>query len=158
MIESAIREEKRRFWHEIDDHFTALGNFANERLAAGPDTQNALARLIEARNWFKIGLDRWEAEMLAVDEVFDNACSGGAVANQPACEAYHYTTAWSDGDKVFVARCKEFPIMGAHGDTAEEALAEIKSVVQACVEDAADKGLPIPSPNGLDENPPSEQT
>ena len=49
-------------------------------------------------------------------------------------DEYTYTVAWSKEDICYVARVAEFQSLAAHGDTEEEALAEIKSVVKDVVE------------------------
>lgn len=45
-------------------------------------------------------------------------------------DKYTYRIEWSEEDKVYVARCLEFPSLGAHGNTAEASLKEIKFVVK----------------------------
>jgi predicted RNase H-like HicB family nuclease len=42
---------------------------------------------------------------------------------------------WSPDDEVYVARVAEFPSFAVHCDTQDEALAEIRPVVAAVVED-----------------------
>ena len=59
---------------------------------------------------------------------------------------YHYTVEWSQEDEEFLARVAEFPSLSAFGDTQEEALREIRMVVDAVVEDMRENGEPIPEP------------
>ncbi len=47
---------------------------------------------------------------------------------------YELEVAWSDEDGVFVARVSGLPGMGAHGDTAEEALAAVREALDAAEE------------------------
>ncbi len=44
-------------------------------------------------------------------------------------EKYTYRVEWSEEDKLYVARCPEFPSLAAHGSTVEDALKEIEKVV-----------------------------
>jgi hypothetical protein len=44
-------------------------------------------------------------------------------------ERYTYRIEWSQEDGIFVARCVEFPGLGAHGHSQEEALRQIKVAV-----------------------------
>ena len=48
-------------------------------------------------------------------------------------DEYTYTVTWSKEDACYVAEVAEFQFLAAHGNTAEEALAEIKSVVKDVV-------------------------
>lgn len=66
----------------------------------------------------------------------------------PKAEQYLYSVGWSEADKAFVARVAEFPLLAAHGDTQEEALSEIKSVVGFVLNDLQEAGEPIPEPFG----------
>ena len=55
-------------------------------------------------------------------------------------DEYLYNVAWSEEDKVFVGRIVEFPSLAAHGDTLEDALREIKKVVEFVLADMAASG------------------
>ena len=66
----------------------------------------------------------------------------------PKAEQYLYTVGWSEADEAFVARVAEFPSLAAHGDTQEEALREIKSVVGFVLNDLKESDEPIPEPFG----------
>jgi predicted RNase H-like HicB family nuclease len=48
---------------------------------------------------------------------------------------YRYSVTWSPEDEVYVSRVVEFPLLAAHGDTQDEALAAIRSVVATVVEE-----------------------
>jgi predicted RNase H-like HicB family nuclease len=53
---------------------------------------------------------------------------------------YRYSVTWSLEDEVYVARVAEFPSLAAHGDTQDEALAAIRSVVATVVEELGTSG------------------
>ena len=59
---------------------------------------------------------------------------------------YEYRVAWSEEDDVFIGRVTEFSLLAAHGDTEEEALREIRFVVQEVLEDLKEKGEAVPPP------------
>jgi len=64
-------------------------------------------------------------------------------------EKYTYRIEWSEDDHCHVSRCLEFPSLAAHGDTIEEALREIESVVTESVKWMQEKGEAVPKPLGL---------
>ena len=64
-------------------------------------------------------------------------------------EKYTYRIEWSEDDHCHVARCLEFPSLAAHGDTIEEALREIESVVTESVKWMQEEGEAAPKPLGL---------
>jgi predicted HicB family RNase H-like nuclease len=64
-------------------------------------------------------------------------------------DKYSYSVTWSPDDEVFVAWVAEFPSLAAHGDTHDEALAEIKAVVAAVVDDLQANGEHVPEPFSL---------
>ena len=66
----------------------------------------------------------------------------------PKVEQYLYSVGWSDEDEAFVAKVAEFPSLAAHGETQEEALDEIKSVVGFVINDLTESKEPIPEPFG----------
>jgi predicted RNase H-like HicB family nuclease len=68
--------------------------------------------------------------------------------NSPKVEQYLYSVGWSDEDDAFVARVAEFPSLAAHGETQEEALREIKNVVEFALKDLTELKEPIPEPFG----------
>lgn len=59
---------------------------------------------------------------------------------------YHYSVSWSEEDQCFIARVAEFSLLSAHGETQEEALQELREVVQFVVDDLESSGEPIPQP------------
>jgi len=61
-------------------------------------------------------------------------------------DSYQYIIFWSDDDQIFRGRVTEFPSLGAHGDTPDEALAQIKKAVQGAIELMQEKGYPVPAP------------
>jgi len=64
-------------------------------------------------------------------------------------DKYTYRIAWSEEDNSHIARCLEFPSLSAHGDTAEEALHEIKFVVKETIKWLKEDGESIPDPLGM---------
>ena len=64
-------------------------------------------------------------------------------------EKYTYRIAWSEEDKAHVARCLEFPSLGAHGSTSGAALREIQSVVADIIDWLYEEKEKIPEPLGL---------
>lgn len=59
-------------------------------------------------------------------------------------DKYTYRIEWSEEDNCHVARCLEFPSLGAHGGTAEDALREIKSVVAESIRWLMEENEPVP--------------
>lgn len=66
----------------------------------------------------------------------------------PKSEQYLYSVGWSDADEAFVARVAELPSLAAHGETQEEALREIKAVVECVLNDLNESKETIPEPFG----------
>ncbi len=66
-------------------------------------------------------------------------------------DRYTYMVVWSSEDEAFVAYVLEFKSLAAHGDTANEALAELRSVVKTVVEELQEDGEPVPE--ALSERP-----
>lgn len=62
------------------------------------------------------------------------------------CERYRYVVEWEEEDQVFVARVSEFPSLAAHGQTHEQALAELKDVVAFVLEELEQEGQVCPEP------------
>jgi predicted RNase H-like HicB family nuclease len=62
---------------------------------------------------------------------------------------YTYRIEWSEEDEVYICRCLEFPSLAAHGDTPEEALGELKKVVQDSIEWLIEDKELIPKPFSL---------
>ena len=61
---------------------------------------------------------------------------------------YTYRIEWSEADQAHVARCLEFPSLGAHGSTPEEALKEIEFVVAESIRWMIEDGETVPEPLG----------
>ena len=61
-------------------------------------------------------------------------------------EDYSYRVFWSEEDGCFIGKVAEFQSLSAHGETEEEALKEIKFVVQASLEWMMEDSEPIPKP------------
>jgi predicted HicB family RNase H-like nuclease len=70
--------------------------------------------------------------------------STGSLNYKP--EDYLYSVVWSSDDEAFIGRVLEFPSLAAHGETQEEALKEIRSVVEYALQDLSDSGEPAPEP------------
>lgn len=64
----------------------------------------------------------------------------------PIQDYYSYRIFWSDEDNCYIGICLEFPSLSACEDTQEDALREIKSVVNFCVESLKEENKPIPEP------------
>lgn len=64
-------------------------------------------------------------------------------------DKYTYRIEWSEEDKVYIARCLEFPSLAAHGDTQELALKEIKFVVKESIKWLDEDLEQVPEPFGL---------
>jgi predicted HicB family RNase H-like nuclease len=64
-------------------------------------------------------------------------------------DKYSYALEWSEEDEAYIARCREFPSLSAHGDNPEEALKEIRYVVKESIEWLEEEGDPVPLPYGL---------
>lgn len=61
-------------------------------------------------------------------------------------EKYHINLFWSDEDGAWVADAPDLKSCSAFGDTPEEALRELEVAIEAWLEAAREKGLPIPQP------------
>ena len=55
---------------------------------------------------------------------------------------------WSTEDTAFIAEVPELPGCMAHGDTQEDALANVKEPMRVGVDTAGDSGNPFPGPRG----------
>ena len=64
-------------------------------------------------------------------------------------DKYTYKIEWSDEDEAYIAHCLEFPSLAAHGYTPEEALEEIKTVVQESIEWLEEEKEFVPPPLSL---------
>lgn len=59
---------------------------------------------------------------------------------------YGYRVAWSDEDHAYVATCAELDGLSGLGDSAEEALGELRVAIELTVEELAETGARIPDP------------
>jgi predicted RNase H-like HicB family nuclease len=57
---------------------------------------------------------------------------------------YTYEAMWSQTDRVFIARVKEFPSLEARGDSRESSIRALRNVVAAVVKDLVESGQEIP--------------
>jgi len=63
-------------------------------------------------------------------------------------ERYEIILYWSAEDVAFIAEVPELPGCMAHGDTQEEALANVKEAMHLWIVTAREFGDPIPEPRG----------
>lgn len=63
-------------------------------------------------------------------------------------DRYEIILYWSAEDAVFIAEVPELPGCKAHGDTQEEALANVKEAMHLWLDTAREFGDPIPEPRG----------
>lgn len=57
---------------------------------------------------------------------------------------YHIDLFWYEDDACWVANVPDLKTCSAHGDTPEQALAEVQIAMQCWLETAKDMGFPIP--------------
>ena len=62
---------------------------------------------------------------------------------------YTYEAAWSEEERTFIARVKEFPSLEARADSRGGALRALKSVVYSVVKDLEDSGAEAPEQPSL---------
>lgn len=63
-------------------------------------------------------------------------------------DRYEIIMYWSNEDAAFIAEVPELPGCMAHGDTQEDALANIKEAMRLWGDTAREFGDPIPEPRG----------
>ena len=63
-------------------------------------------------------------------------------------ERYEIILYWSAEDAAFIAEVPELPGCMAHGDTQEDALANVKEAMRLWLDTAREFGDPIPEPRG----------
>lgn len=63
-------------------------------------------------------------------------------------DRYEIILYWSAEDRVFIAEVPELPGCMAHGDTQEDALANVKEAMRLWLDTAREFGDPIPEPRG----------
>ena len=61
---------------------------------------------------------------------------------------YEIILYWSDEDAVFIAEVPELAGCAAHGNSQEEALANVKEAMHLWVDTAREFGDPVPEPKG----------
>jgi predicted RNase H-like HicB family nuclease len=59
---------------------------------------------------------------------------------------YSFNVFWSEEDQSYIALCPEFPRLSAFGDTPEQALSEMKIVLELAIETYQVEGWPLPEP------------
>jgi predicted RNase H-like HicB family nuclease len=59
---------------------------------------------------------------------------------------YTYEVGWSEEERTYVARVKEFPSLEARGDSRGGALRALQSVVYAVAKELSDSGSEAPEP------------
>jgi predicted RNase H-like HicB family nuclease len=59
---------------------------------------------------------------------------------------YHINLFWSSEDDCWIADVPDLKPCSAHGDTPDEAIANIQNAVELWIETAAERGMPIPEP------------
>jgi predicted RNase H-like HicB family nuclease len=65
---------------------------------------------------------------------------------------YTYEATWSQEERTFIARVREFPALEARGDSRGGALRALKSVVYAVAKDLADPHAEAPEQPGAEKN------
>jgi hypothetical protein len=63
---------------------------------------------------------------------------------------YTYDVAWSEEERAFIARVKEFPSLEARADSRGGALRALKSVVYAVAKELAESGAKFPESPSTD--------
>jgi predicted RNase H-like HicB family nuclease len=61
---------------------------------------------------------------------------------------YEIILYWSDEDRAVIAEVPELPGCAADGETYEEALANVRTVINEWIETARDLGREVPKPKG----------
>ena len=71
------------------------------------------------------------------------------MAKQTDASKYTYRVEWSQEDEAHIASCLEFPLLKAHGNSAQSALNEIQTVVGETIRWLQDDRAKVPEPFGL---------
>jgi predicted RNase H-like HicB family nuclease len=58
---------------------------------------------------------------------------------------YTYEATWSEEDRAFIARVKEFPSLESHGDSRGGSIRALRSVIAAVVKDLEESGEEVPA-------------
>lgn len=61
---------------------------------------------------------------------------------------YELIIYWSEEDKAFIAEVPELPGCMADGETYEQAVKNVRQVIEEWIETAQELGRPIPEPRG----------
>ena len=61
---------------------------------------------------------------------------------------YEIIIYWSDEDQIFIAEVPELPGCIAHGNTQDEAFANVKEAIQLWIDTAKEFGDSVPEPKG----------
>jgi len=64
---------------------------------------------------------------------------------------YTYEARWSEEDRAFIARVREFPSLEAHADSRGGSIRALKSVIATVVKDLVECGEDVPAPVGVKE-------
>lgn len=65
---------------------------------------------------------------------------------------YTYEAMWSQEDRAFIARVKEFPSLEAHGDSRGSSIRALKSVIASVIKDMVENGEEVPAQAGVKKN------
>jgi predicted RNase H-like HicB family nuclease len=65
---------------------------------------------------------------------------------------YTYESMWSEADRAFIARVKEFPSLEAHGDSRGSSLRALKNVISSVLEGLKENGEEVPAQIGVKKN------
>lgn len=57
---------------------------------------------------------------------------------------YTYEAMWSQTDRVYIARVREFPVLEARGESRESSIRALRNVVAGIVQNLAESGEEIP--------------
>ena len=58
---------------------------------------------------------------------------------------YTYEAMWSEEDRAFIARVREFPSLEAHGDSRGSSIRALRSVIATVVKDLIESGEEVPA-------------
>jgi len=64
---------------------------------------------------------------------------------------YTYEARWSEEERTYIARVREFPSLEARGDSRGAALRALKSVVYAVAKEMSESGAETPGQDGAKE-------
>ena len=64
-------------------------------------------------------------------------------------DKYSYHAAWSDADSAYVATSSEFAGLSGFGDSAEEAIAQLRVAIELALEVYREEGAAVPSARKL---------